>query len=154
MGKRENMPQVKFKRVAGNDLPLPAYASAGAAGMDLRAFLPDGPVVFSHGDLHLISTGFCVELPEATEMQVRPRSGMALKHGFIIPNSPGTVDEDYRGVVMVGLYYLGREPFTIHHGDRIAQAVIADVRRYPIAEVSELSDSDRGAGGFGSTGVK
>ncbi|MBN8829213.1 MAG: dUTP diphosphatase [Sphingomonadales bacterium] len=149
------MSSVKFKRVPENtSLPLPTYATPGAAGMDLRAFLPEGPVTFEHGDLKLISTGFCVELPEGTEMQVRPRSGMALKHGFIIPNSPGTVDEDYRGVVMVGLYYLGREPFSISHGDRIAQAVIADVRRYPTVEVEELSQSDRGSGGFGSTGLK
>lgn len=149
------MKQIMFKRVDGNtDLPLPTYASPGAAGMDLRAFLPDGPVTFEHGDLKLISTGFCVELPEGTEMQVRPRSGMALKHGFIIPNSPGTVDEDYRGVVMIGLYYLGHEAFSISHGDRIAQAVIADVRRYPTVEVEQLSDSARGTGGFGSTGLK
>lgn len=149
------MKEIKFKRVDGNtDLPLPTYASAGAAGMDLRAFLPDGPVTFEHGQLKMISTGFCVEIPAGTEMQVRPRSGLALKHGFIIPNSPGTVDEDYRGCVMVGLYYLGQEPYTIHHGDRIAQAVIADVRKYATVEVSELSDSERGAGGFGSTGMK
>ena len=149
------MSVIKFKRVPGNDgLPLPAYETPGAAGMDLRAFLPEGPLTFSHGDLHLVSTGFSVELPADTEMQIRPRSGMALKHGFIIPNSPGTVDEDYRGTVMVGLYYLGGEPFVINHGDRIAQAVIADVRRYPTVEADELSESDRGAGGFGSTGMK
>ncbi|MDE3123040.1 MAG: dUTP diphosphatase [Paracoccaceae bacterium] len=149
------MTAVKFKRVEGNlDLPLPAYATHGAAGMDLRAFLPDGPVTFTHGQLAMISTGFHVELPPGTEMQVRPRSGLALKHGFLIPNAPGTVDEDYRGVVMIGLYYLGTEPFTIRHGDRIAQAVIADVRRYPTVEVAELSDTERGAGGFGSTGLK
>jgi dUTP pyrophosphatase len=149
------MTEIKFKRVEGNtDLPLPTYATAGAAGMDLRAFLPDGPVTFEHGDLKMISTGFCVELPKDTEMQVRPRSGLALKHGFIIPNSPGTVDEDYRGILMVGLYYLGKEPFSINHGDRIAQAVIADVKRYPTVEAKELSGTERGAGGFGSTGLK
>lgn len=149
------MALVKFKRIEGNaDLPLPTYATAGAAGMDLRAFLPDGPVIFEHGDLKMISTGFCVELPLNTEMQVRPRSGLALKHGFIIPNSPGTVDEDYRGCIMVGLYYLGREPFTISHGDRIAQAVIAQTQRYEIVEADELSDSARGTGGFGSTGLR
>jgi dUTP pyrophosphatase len=146
---------IRFKRVEGNtDLPLPAYASAGAAGMDLRAFLPEGSITFEHGQLKIISTGFCVELPPGTEMQVRPRSGLALKHGFIIPNSPGTVDEDYRGCIMVGLYYLEHEPFTIAHGDRIAQAVIAEVRRYPTVEVSGLSNSTRGSGGFGSTGLK
>lgn len=149
------MGTVKFKRVDGNtDLPLPAYASAAAAGMDLRAFLPDGPVTFEKGDLKLISSGFCVELPDDTEMQIRPRSGLALKHGFIIPNSPGTVDADYRGCVMIGLYYLGNEPFTISHGDRIAQAVFADVRRLSVVEADQLSNTERGAGGFGSTGVK
>lgn len=147
------MPHIKFKRVDGNDdLPLPTYATPGAAGMDLRAYLPDGPVVFERGQLKMISTGFCVELPRDTEMQIRPRSGLALKHGFLIPNSPGTVDEDYRGTVMIGLYYLGADPFTIQHGDRIAQAVIADVRRFPVVEVDELSDTARGTGGFGSTG--
>lgn len=149
------MTEIKFRRIEGNtDLPLPTYATAGAAGMDLRAFLPDGPLVFEQGDFKLISLGFCVELPLGTEMQVRPRSGLALKHGFIIPNSPGTVDEDYRGTLMVGLLYFGKRPYTISHGDRIAQAVIADVRRYPSVEVEELSDTDRGAGGFGSTGFK
>jgi dUTP pyrophosphatase len=146
--------EIKFKRIEDNkDLPLPAYATPGAAGMDLRAFLPQGSVTFKHGDLKLISTGFCVELPSSTEMQVRPRSGLALKHGFIIPNSPGTVDEDFRGCVMVGLYYLGEEPFTIQHGDRIAQAVIAQVQRFEIVEAKDLSGSQRGSGGFGSTGL-
>jgi len=148
------MTEIKFKRVDGNhDLPVPAYATAGAAGMDLPAFLPDGPITFGHGELKMVSTGFCVELPPNTEMQVRPRSGLALKHGFIIPNSPGTVDEDYRGCVIVGLYYLGQKPYTISHGDRIAQAVIADVRRLPIVLVDKLSNTTRGIGGFGSTGL-
>ncbi|SPF77612.1 dUTP diphosphatase [Pseudoprimorskyibacter insulae] len=147
------MTAIKFKRLPGNDLPLPCYETPGAAGMDLRAFLPEGPVIFEHGSLLIIPTGFCVELPQDTEMQIRPRSGMALKHGFIIPNSPGTVDEDYRGEVKIGLYYLGKDPFAISHGDRIAQAVIADVRRFPTVEVEELSDTKRGSGGFGSTGA-
>jgi dUTP pyrophosphatase len=148
------MASIRFRRVEGNaDLPLPAYATAGAAGMDLRAFLPDGPVTFRHGDLRIISTGFCVELPPGTEMQIRPRSGLSLRHGFILPNSPGTVDEDYRGTVMVGLYYLGTEPFAIRHGDRIAQAVLAEVKRFEPVEAEELSDTARGSGGFGSTGL-
>ena len=148
------MVEIKFKRVPGNDgLPLPSYATAGAAGMDLRAFLPDGPLTFQTGEIKLVSTGFCVELPRDTEMQIRPRSGLALKHGVLVPNAPGTVDEDYRGEVMVGLYYVGTAPFTIRHGDRIAQAVIADVRRYPCVEVTELDDTPRGSAGFGSTGL-
>jgi dUTP pyrophosphatase len=150
----KEMSEIRFKRVAGNtDLSLPSYATQGAAGMDLRAFLPDGPETFSHGDLKLISVGFQVELPIGTEMQIRPRSGLALKHRFLVPNSPGTVDADYRGEVKCGLYYFGTEPFTINHGDRIAQAVIADVLRLPMIEVDELSDTERGDGGFGSTGV-
>ncbi len=148
------MDDVRFRRVEGNsDLPLPGYATAGAAGMDLRAFLPEGPVTLTQGQLCLISTGFSVELPPGTEMQIRPRSGLALKHGLIIPNSPGTVDEDYRGTIMIGLYLLGAEPFTVNPGDRIAQAVIADVRRVRPVEVLALSDTERGSGGFGSTGL-
>lgn len=148
------MREIRFRRIEGNDdLPLPAYATPGSAGMDLRAFLPGGPIVFEHGQLEMISTGFCVELPAGTEMQIRPRSGLALKHGFILPNSPGTVDADYRGCVMVGLYYLGRGEHTIRHGDRIAQAVIAEVCRCAAVEVAELSRTERGAGGFGSTGM-
>lgn len=144
---------LKFKRAEGNlDLPLPSYATAGAAGMDLRAFLPDGPVTFEKGGFHLISTGFHVELPAGYEMQIRPRSGLALKHGLIVPNSPGTVDEDYRGIVMVGLMMLGETPLTIHHGDRIAQAVFAQVTHLTPIEVDNLSDTVRGEGGFGSTG--
>jgi dUTP pyrophosphatase len=147
--------EIRFKRVADNqDLPLPAYATAGAAGMDLRAFLPEGPITFEHGQLRIIPIGFHVELPPGTEMQIRPRSGLALKHGFMIPNSPATIDQDFRGSVMVGLYYIGAEPYTINHGDRIAQAVIADVRRYPTVEVDQLSETERGEGGFGSTGLR
>ncbi|RYH08660.1 dUTP diphosphatase [Tropicimonas sp. IMCC6043] len=149
------MTELRFRRIAGNDdLPLPSYATAGAAGMDLRAFLPAGPITFRHGQLELISTGFCVELPPGTEMQIRPRSGLSLRHGFILPNSPGTVDEDYRGEVKIGLYYLGQSPFSIRHGDRIAQAVVADIRRVSVLEVETLSQTDRGAGGFGSTGLE
>lgn len=145
---------VKFKRVAGNDdLPLPAYATPGAAGMDLRAFLPDGPVTLAPGEGRLISTGFCVELPPDTEMQIRPRSSMALKKHVTIPNSPATIDEDYRGEVFVGLYQLGTGSTTIHHGDRFAQAIIAPVLRPAVIEVAELSETLRGEGGIGSTGT-
>ncbi|MEC3860788.1 dUTP diphosphatase [Mesobacterium sp. TK19101] len=147
------MTVVRFQRVAGNtDLAVPAYATPGAAGLDLRAFLPDGPLVLELNRVHLVPTGFRVELPAGTEMQIRARSGLALKHGIILPNAPGTVDEDYRGEVMVGLMNLGQAPFAIAHGERIAQAVIADVRRVTIEEAATLSDTARGAGGFGSTG--
>lgn len=148
------MATIRFARMPGNtDLPLPAYATPGAAGMDLRAFLPEGPVTFHQGQMQMISTGFSVELPPGTEMQIRPRSGLALKQGLIIPNSPGTVDEDYRGCIMVGLYLLAATPVTLRHGDRIAQAVIATVARFDLEEVETLSSTQRGTGGFGSTGL-
>ena len=146
--------QVKFKRTAENaDLPLPTYATAGAAAMDLRACLPSGPVIAEPGKLVMLSIGFCIELPLGTEMQIRARSGMALKKQLMIPNAPGTIDSDYRGEVKVGLYNYGSEPVTINHGDRIAQAVVADVLQVTAVEVDALSDTDRGAGGFGSTGT-
>ncbi|WP_299566877.1 dUTP diphosphatase [uncultured Sulfitobacter sp.] len=144
--------RVKFKRISGNDLPLPSYATEGAAGMDLRAFLPNGPMRIEPGTVTLISTGFCVELPLEAEMQIRPRSSLALKRRIIIPNSPATIDSDYRGQVFVGLYQLGEETTVIEHGDRFAQAVIAPVIRADVVEVEVLSDTARGSGGFGSTG--
>lgn len=143
---------VKFMRVEGNDLPLPGYATAGAAGMDLRAFLPDGSLTLEPGKVAMISTGLSVELPENTEMQIRPRSSMALKQRIIIPNSPATIDEDYRGIIYVGLYLLGGDPVVLNHGDRFAQAVIAPVLKPKVIEVRELTATDRGSGGFGSTG--
>ena len=145
---------VRFMRMAANtDLPLPAYATPGAAGMDLRACLPGGPVAIQPGAIALIPTGFAVELPPLTEMQIRPRSGLAIRSGIMVPNSPGTVDEDFRAEVQVALLNGGRSPFTVQHGDRIAQAVIADIRRPAIEEVRALSDTARGGGGFGSTGI-
>ncbi|SFO38606.1 deoxyuridine 5'-triphosphate nucleotidohydrolase [Cohaesibacter marisflavi] len=149
------MNDVRFKRLPENpDLPLPSYATPGAAGMDMRACLPEGPVTIEPGRIALIPTGFAVELPSATEMQIRPRSGLATKHGLLVPNSPGTVDEDYRGPIKIALLNAGPDAYTINHADRIAQAVIADVRRPRIIEVTTLSDTERGAGGFGSTGIK
>lgn len=147
--------RVAFRRTAANpDLPLPGYATAGAAGMDLRACLPEGPVTLAPMRVALIPTGFSVALPEGTEMQIRPRSGLALRHGVTVPNSPGTVDADYRGEVMVGLILLAAEPFVVRHGDRIAQAVIAPVLRALPVEVETLDETARGAGGFGSTGMR
>lgn len=148
------MNAVKFLRLPGNDLPLPAYATPGAAGMDLRACLLNGPIVIEPGAVALVPTGFIVELPPGTEMQIRPRSGLATRASILVPNSPGTVDADFRGEVKTALLNAGREAFEVKHGDRIAQAVIADVRRPDLIEVSALSDSERGAGGFGSTGQK
>lgn len=144
---------VKFLRLRAHDLPLPAYATAGAAGMDMRACLPDGPVVIEAGLVALIPTGFSVGLPQDTEMQIRPRSGLATRASILVPNSPGTVDEDYRGEIKIALLNAGHAPFEVAHGDRIAQAVIAPVLRPAITEVSELPPTERGAGGFGSTGM-
>lgn len=147
------MNTLKFLRLEGNDLPLPSYATEGAAGMDLRACLPGGPVEIAPGAVALIPTGFIVELPPRTEMQIRPRSGLATRHSVLVPNSPGTLDEDYRGEAKVALLNAGSQTFTVSHGDRIAQAVIADVRRPEVVEVDAVTETTRGAGGFGSTGI-
>ncbi|MFC0202587.1 dUTP diphosphatase [Paracoccus rhizosphaerae] len=148
------MQVLRFKRLPENtDLPLPAYATDGAAGMDLRACLPGGAVTIQPGGIVLIPIGFAVELPPGTEMQIRPRSGLAIKHALLVPNSPGTVDSDFRGQVQVGILNAGQGAYTVNHGDRIAQAVIAPVLRPQIVEVSLLNTTDRGDMGFGSTGL-
>lgn len=149
-------PVVRFRRLEGNaDLPIPAYATEGAAGFDLRAAVPDGtPFVLSPGERRLVPTGFACAVPHGYEMQVRPRSGLAVKHGVSIANSPGTVDSDYRGPLMVCLINFGREPFAISRGDRIAQAVIAPAPQLTLIEVGDLDATPRGEGGFGSTGIK
>jgi dUTP pyrophosphatase len=147
------MSAVRFLRLPGCDLPLPAYATAGAAGMDLRACLPGGPLRLEPGAIAMVPTGFRIALPPGTEMQVRPRSGLASRHGVTLPNSPGTIDEDYRGELIVPLINLGREAVVIAHGDRIAQGVVGRVAQWAVAEVEGLEETARGAGGFGSTGV-
>ncbi len=134
--------------------PLPAYASASAAGMDLRADLAE-PVVLQPLERKLIPTGLFMELPADCEAQVRPRSGLALKHGITVLNSPGTIDADYRGEVCVILVNLSNEPFSVNPGERIAQMVIATFRQETLQEVAaleDLSDTERGAGGFGHSG--
>lgn len=131
---------------------LPAYATPQSAGMDLRANL-DEPVVLKPLERKLIKTGLYIALPEGYEAQVRPRSGLALKHGITVINTPGTIDADYRGEVKVGLVNLSKEPFTIQPGDRIAQMVVARHEVVEWEEVAELSDTERGAGGFGSSGI-
>nr|WP_025826909.1 dUTP diphosphatase [Acetobacter persici] len=136
----------------GQDLPLPSYATAGAAGMDLLAAVAE-PVMLQPGGRTVIPTGLCIALPPGYELQVRPRSGLALKHGIVLPNSPGTIDEDYRGEVGVIVLNAGETPFTVEHGMRIAQAVIAPVERVSWAECESLDETARGAGGFGSTGT-
>jgi dUTP pyrophosphatase len=134
-------------------LPLPAYQSAHAAGFDLLAAVPeDGSITLDPSDRVLVPTGLVFELPQGYEAQIRPRSGLALKHGVTVLNSPGTIDADYRGEVKVLLINLGNAPFLVQRGDRIAQAVIGPVAQAEIAEADALNETDRGAGGFGSTG--
>lgn len=134
------------------DLPLPVYATALAAGMDLCAAV-DKEVVIAPGDRVAVPTGYMIALPKGYEAQVRPRSGLALKHGITLPNSPGTIDADYRGEVAVIVMNAGREPFTVTRGMRIAQMVVAPVTRVAWREVETLGETARGAGGFGSTGT-
>ena len=136
----------------GEGLPLPAYATEGAAGADLRAAIAE-PLVIPAGGTASVPTGLRVALPEGFEMQVRPRSGLAARHGITVLNSPGTVDADYRGEVRVLLVNHGHEAFMIERGDRIAQAVIAPVTRARF-EAGTLDETPRGAGGFGSTGQR
>ena len=144
-----------IKRLAHNsELPLPAYETADSAGMDLRAAVPEGePLVIRPGDRHAVPTGLAMAIPRGFEGQVRPRSGLALKSGVTCLNTPGTVDSDYRGEVKVILINLGAEDFTVRRGDRIAQMVIAPVIQASVSEVSDLDETARGAGGFGSTGA-
>ncbi len=148
-------PIVRFRRLDGNpDLPIPNYATAGAAGFDLRAAVAaDAPAVLAAGERMLVPIGFACAVPHGYEMQVRPRSGLAVRYGIGIVNSPGTVDSDYRGPLLVCLINLGTEPFTINRGDRIAQAVVAPAPQLTLTEVDELDGTTRGEGGFGSTGV-
>ncbi len=147
------MPTIHVVRLPhAEGLPLPSYATAGAAGMDLLAAV-QRPVTLAPGARALIPTGLRIAIPAGYEVQVRPRSGLALKNGITLPNSPGTIDEDYRGELGVILLNAGQEPFTVERGMRIAQAVLAPVVRAVWAEVAELPETDRGAGGFGSTGT-
>lgn len=153
-GHIERVHCVQFRRLDhGAGLPLPAYATDGAAGLDLAAAVEtDGAVILYQRDRLLIPTGFEIAVPIGFEAQVRPRSGLALRHGVTVLNSPGTIDADYRGEVLVLLVNHGDEPFTIRRGDRIAQLVVAPVMRATTAEVDALPPTERGIGGFGSTG--
>jgi dUTP pyrophosphatase len=137
----------------GEGLPLPSYQSKHAAGLDLVAAVPrEQPVKLSAGARALVPTGFVLELPPGYEGQVRPRSGLAFKHGLTVLNSPGTIDADYRGEIMVLLVNLGSETFRVQRGDRIAQLVIAPVASVEVVAVEALAETERGQGGFGSTG--
>ncbi len=148
------VPKVTLKVLPhGEGLPLPAFQSALAAGADLRAALPeDAPVALAPGKRAIVPCGFAMALPAGYEAQVRPRSGLAAKHGITVLNSPGTVDADYRGEVMVIIINLGEESFTITRGERIAQMVVAPVVQPVFVTGDELDETTRGAGGFGSTG--
>jgi dUTP diphosphatase len=144
--------RVKVVRLAhAQDLPLPAHQSRGAAGLDLVAAV-DAPLMLGPGERALVPTGLIVELPAGFEAQVRPRSGLAFRHGITVLNSPGTIDSDYRGEVKVLLVNLGDQPFAIARGERIAQLVIARYERVTLVEAIKASTTRRGAGGFGSTG--
>ena len=142
--------RVAVKRLPhGKDLPLPAYATGGAAGMDV---VSAEDVKLAPGARHAVATGLALAIPPGFEVQVRPRSGLALKHGISVPNAPGTIDSDYRGELKVILINHGSQPFSIARGDRVAQLVLAPVVRAVWDEVAQLDETPRGAGGFGSTG--
>ena len=145
--------ELKVRRLPhGTDMALPAYASAGSAGLDLLAAI-EGETELAPGERRLVPCGFCLALPDGYEAQVRPRSGLALKHGLTLLNSPGTIDSDYRGEVGVVLVNHGQAPFTLKRGMRIAQLVVAPVVRAVLAEAQVLPESGRGVDGFGSTGL-
>lgn len=145
-----NAVKVEVKRLAhGEGLPLPAYETAGAAGMDV---VSAEDVAIAPGARHAVATGLAVAIPHGYEIQVRPRSGLALKHGITVPNTPGTIDSDYRGELKVLLINHGAEEFAIARGDRVAQLVLAPVVQAAWSEVDELDATERGEGGFGSTG--
>ena len=145
------MTQVRF--INRSPHPLPRYESASAAGMDLRPWLPEGPLTLRPLERKLIHTGLYMALPEGFEAQVRPRSGLALKHGITVLNSPGTIDADYRGELCVLLVNLGEEPFTLNDGERVAQMVVARCEQVEPVEVADLDATQRGHGGFGHTGT-
>lgn len=143
--------EIRLKRLPhGQGLPAPSYTTEGAAGMDVVAA---EELTLAPGQRHAVATGFAVAIPHGYEIQVRPRSGLALKHGVSVPNTPGTIDSDYRGELKIIMINHGDDPFPIKRGDRVAQIVPAPVQRARFAEVEELDDTVRGAGGFGSTGV-
>lgn len=148
--------RILWEEWADRSLPLPAYATPGSAGADLRANLKpehrEAGFVLAPMQRAVVPTGLRVEIPPGYEMQIRPRSGLATNHGISLPNTPGTIDSDYRGPLGVALINFGAEPYTIRHGDRIAQMIVAPVVQVGFEVVESLSETERGAGGFGSTG--
>jgi dUTP pyrophosphatase len=145
---------VRVKRLDGDkDIPLPAYESKGSSGMDVRASIKT-PLTLKPGEIRLVPTGLKVSVPLGYEAQIRPRSGLALRHGIGMVNSPGTIDADYRGEIGLVLINWGTEPFTIRRGDRIAQMVISRIFRADLLETDDLDETGRGSGGFGHTGMR
>lgn len=144
---------VKFKRLDPkyNDIELPKYHTPESAGMDIRAAIDD-PMTLKHGEIKLVPTNLAVEIPKGYEIQIRPRSGLALNHGVILPNSPATIDSDYRGELKIIMMNIGGKDFTINRGDRIAQLVISKIYHAEIEQTDELTPTERGEGGFHSTG--
>lgn len=140
---------IKIKTLSGQ---LPQYETAGSAGMDIRAYIEE-PVTIAPGKRALIPTGLFMEIPEGYEVQIRARSGLAVKHGIGLTNGIGTIDSDYRGEIKVSLINWGEEDFTVNNGDRIAQIVVAKYERAELCQAEELSETERGAGGFGHTGI-
>ena len=142
------------KIINKSDNNLPAYETSSSAGMDLRAYLPEGPITLKPMQRTLVPTGLFMEIPEGYEGQVRPRSGLAIKHGITVLNTPGTIDADYRGEVKIILVNLSDTDFVINSGERVAQIVFAKCERMEVVSVETLSETERGAGGFGHTGKK
>ena len=147
------METIKVKIINRSHHPLPSYATPGSAGMDVRAYLPDGPIVLKTMARALITTGLYMQLPNGYECQIRPRSGLAIKHGISLVNTPGTVDSDYRGEIGVIMINLGSEDFTINDGERICQMVIKEYTRVDWEPVSRIDETERGEGAFGHTGA-
>ena len=141
-------------KVLDNSITLPKYETVSSAGMDIRAFIPEGKIEIEPQERKLIRTGLCLEIPKGYEVQIRPRSGLALKNGITVLNSPGTIDADYRGELRVILINHSADRFSITNAMRIAQMVVAQFSRVDLFEVENLSETDRGEGGFGSTGTK
>ena len=148
------MKNISVRIVNNSHHPLPAYSTIDSAGMDVRAYLPNGPIVLKPMERRLIPTGLHIELPQGYECQIRPRSGLALKHGLTIVNSPGTIDADYRGEIGVILMNLNQDEFVVNDGERICQMVVKEYTRVEWVQTESLSSSERGEGGFGHTGVK
>ena len=140
------------RKESAKDLPVPAYATSGSSGVDLYADV-EGDFVISPAEIKLISCGIYIELPDGYEAQIRPRSGLSLKHGITLVNTPGTIDSDYRGLINLIVINLGKDAFTIKRGQRLAQMVIKEVTRAELIEIEELSETERAHGGFGHTGM-